>query len=132
MHTYLIRTDSTDTTNWRNAAIEINLLFLNAGVAQGDIEVEITNLSLSIQQISTTLPNDPVLLAALEGTRSSIVNFLQSHAPHWTSIAYHMRHHRLRPNEPKRPTILLFFRIGKYFQVSDQILYTTTCLETEV
>lgn len=120
MHTYLIETDSTNTTNWKTVATEINNLFLNAGVAQDDIEVEITNPSLSILQISTALFNDSAILAALEGTRSRIVDFLQSHAPsHWTSIAFHMRHHKLRPNEPKRPTILLFFRIGKYLQFSD-------------
>ncbi|KAL8786995.1 MAG: hypothetical protein Q9195_007973, partial [Heterodermia aff. obscurata] len=115
VHTYLIETPSSNsnTTNWKKAAIEINHLFLNAGVAQDDIEVEIINPSLAIHQISTALPNDPMILAALEGQRSKVVNFLQSHAPsHWTSVAFHMRHHKLRPNEPKRPTILVFFRIG--------------------
>ena len=118
MHTYLIQTTNTNSTNWKNAAIEINHLFLNAGVAQDDIEVEIINPSLSIHQISTALRDDPEMLGPLEGTRSMIINFLQSHAPaHWTSVAFHTRHHKFRPNAPREPTILVFFRIGRYFQV---------------
>ena len=35
------------------------------------------------------------------------------HAPsQWTSVAFHMRYHRSRPDEPKRPTILVFFHEG--------------------
>ena len=120
MHTYSITASDTDTKNWKSAAIEINQLFLDAGVAQDDIEVEIANVSLSNLKISTAVPNDPEIIAALEGTRSRVRDLLESHAPsHWTSFAFHMRHHKLRPDEPKRPTILVFFRKGKYLQGPD-------------
>ena len=64
MHTYLIETtsDSTDTTTWKTAAIEINHLFLAAGVAQEDIEVEIVNASRSTHLVSSALPDEPALL----------------------------------------------------------------------
>ena len=113
LHTYLIESWDTDCSTWRNAAVEINGLFLAAGVAQRDIEVEIVNHSLSNHRTSTALPNDPAILDALEGTNDKVVDFLEEHAPsHWTSVAFHMRHNKFRPQEPMKPTILVFFRIG--------------------
>ncbi|KAL8830716.1 MAG: hypothetical protein Q9191_001278 [Dirinaria sp. TL-2023a] len=113
MHTYLLETSDTDPSTWRQAAIEINHLFLNAGVPQEMIEVEIVNPSLSNHKTSTVLPSDPNILNALESTRSKTVNFLQAYAPsYWTSVAFHMRHNKFRPQEPKKPTILVFFRIA--------------------
>lgn len=115
MHSYLIYTTSTSTdiANWKNAATEINHLFLVAGVAQEDIEVEIVNTSLSIYRTSSALPDDPTMNNALGNAESKVVDFLQSNAPsQWTSVAVHMRGNKFRPSEPKRPTILLFFRGG--------------------
>ena len=65
-------------SNWKKAAIEINHLFLVAGVAQQQIEVEIVNRSLANHKTSTALPYDPKILGALEATRSKVVNFLQA------------------------------------------------------
>ena len=115
IHTYLVETtsDSTDVSNWKSAAIQINQVCLTAGVAQADIEVEIVNASLCIHNVSSVLPYQPTLLVALENLRPKIVDFLRLNASaHWTSVAFHMRRHALRPTEPGRPTILIMFRAG--------------------
>lgn len=93
--------------------MEINRLFLDAGVSQEDIEVEIVNKYRQKYRQSTVLTDDPEMLNALEQTRSKIVKFLEVHAAsHSTSIAYHMRHNPLRSQNVKKPTILIFFRSG--------------------
>lgn len=113
MHTYLVEPTDSDPSTWRQAATEINHLFLDVGVPQDLIEMEIVNRSLANHKTSTALPYDSKILNALEATRSNIVNFLQAYAPsYWTSVAFHMRHNMFRPQEPKKPTILVFFRIS--------------------
>ena len=114
-HTYLIETTSTSTdfTNWRNAAIEINHLFLTAGVTQENIEVEIVNPSLCIKRHSSVIPDDAKLISSIEILRPKLISFLQSFAPsHWTSVAFHMRKHSHRPNQTWQPTILISFYVA--------------------
>ena len=71
-HTYLLETNSTDSTHWKAAAKAINRLFLDAGVAQSDIEVEIVNNSLAAHRVSAALPDDPILLDTLENARPKV------------------------------------------------------------
>ncbi|MCJ1436829.1 hypothetical protein MMC27_006211 [Xylographa pallens] len=108
MQTFLVEATNEDPSVFKAAASEILTLFQAAGIGEDLIEVEIRNSDLLTYNVSSVVPNDPILVPAVEKFKASAVELVVNSGVRWNLIAYHMRGPYRRPEAPGRRTVMVY------------------------
>ncbi|KAI4126486.1 MAG: hypothetical protein LQ347_004953 [Umbilicaria vellea] len=113
MDTVVIESVNEDPSSFKQAATEIAGILTAAGRPEFSFQVEIRNPKLMAANSSRPLPDDRLLLRALEDAQQSILQRVKLYCGQtWTSIAFHMRGNRLQPDDLCKPTVVVFCKPG--------------------
>jgi hypothetical protein len=113
MDTLIIQTTDTDVTNWVIACSEILELFVDAGFDKTEVNVEIWNRERMYQDVSRCLPNDALVVGAMEDVAPRVIKEVQKNlSDSWTSVAYHSRGPKSASLSVMKPTVIVFVEPG--------------------
>lgn len=75
------------------------------------VQVEMTNFTRTLKNISSCLPNDATLLAAIQSVDDKLFNALMAHLPNQvSSIAWHRHGPCGDPEVGVKPTAMIYVR----------------------
>lgn len=103
-----------DTSNWQLAATEIFVLFIDAGISNTEIKIEICNPMKMYRDVSSCIPDDHQILGAIRDVEPRVYDVVREKLGLvWTTIAYHMR----GPKDDlstRKPTVLVTCKPGSW------------------
>ena len=112
LNTLLIETTMTDTSQWKESAMDLFRLFREAGMNSDRIEVEISNPLHPTDNTSHVL-RDETIASAIEAIKEKIFTEVKSRlGSSWSSVAFHTRTPRVCQSSKQKPTVIVFVREG--------------------